>query len=157
MRILPLLLVALIPWTGADPAPSSVEPLSWLSGCWQMHRGASLIEEQWLHPAAGMLLGTGRTIRGGRVTEYEFVVLRYTATGATYEAHPSGQDTATFTAASPPSSDQIVFENLAHDFPQRVGYRRIGRDSLVAWIEGPAGDTIRRIEFPYTRSRCEAE
>ena len=48
----------------------------------------------------------------------------------------------------------VVFENRTHDFPQRVGYRKVGADSLLAWIEGERNGRTRRIEFPYRRVRC---
>jgi len=47
-----------------------------------------------------------------------------------------------------------VFENPMHDFPKKVGYRRIGTDSLLAYIEGPRRGNNLRIEFPYSRARC---
>ena len=47
-----------------------------------------------------------------------------------------------------------MFENAAHDFPQRVGYRVAGGDSLLAWIEGTRDGQVRRIEFPYRRVAC---
>jgi hypothetical protein len=49
------------------------------------------------------------------------------------------------------TENSIVFENLAHDFPQRVGYQLVGPDSLMAWIEGPRNGKMKRIEFPYQR------
>ena len=68
-------------------------------------------------------------------------------------AHPSGQASAVFTAQTV-SDSLVVFENAAHDFPQRVGYRRVRSDSLLAWIEGAVQGAARRIEFPYARARC---
>lgn len=43
-----------------------------------------------------------------------------------------------------------------HDFPQRVGYRLVSPDSLVAYIEGsvPGAGRTRRVEFPYRRAPC---
>jgi hypothetical protein len=52
------------------------------------------------------------------------------------------------------SDTMVVFENPAHDFPQRVGYQRRGADSLVAWIEGTMQGQARKIEFPYARATC---
>lgn len=153
MRAVSIMLLSLIPLTGPPPVPRG-EPLAWLSGCWRMTRGNTVIDEQWLSPLGGMMLGTGRTVKGGQVMEYEFIVLRTTAAGATYEAHPSGQDSTTFTSHTPPTGDQVVFENPAHDFPQKVGYRRVGADSLVGWIEGNTGNGNKKIEFPYTRVTC---
>jgi len=50
----------------------------------------------------------------------------------------------------------VVFENLQHDFPQRVGYKRDG-DALLAWIEGPRNGQTRRIEFPYRKVGCAGD
>jgi len=47
----------------------------------------------------------------------------------------------------------VVFENLQHDFPQRIGYNRT-RDGLLAWIEGPDNGKTHRIEYPYRRAAC---
>jgi hypothetical protein len=99
------------------------------------------------------MLGVGRTIRGDSLIEYEFVVVRQQPARLTYEAHPSGQAGAIFTAQAVTDS-MVVFENLAHDFPQRVGDRRLGGDSLIAWIEGTRDSRARRIDFPYARVRC---
>jgi hypothetical protein len=102
------------------------------------------------------MLGSSRTVRDGRTTEYEFVIVRETAGGQlAYEVSPSGRAPTVFTSISLDDAG-IVFENLQHDFPQRVAYRRNG-DDLLAWIEGPAKNApgqMRRIEFPYRRVAC---
>ncbi|MDP2958801.1 MAG: hypothetical protein Q8N53_20420 [Longimicrobiales bacterium] len=48
----------------------------------------------------------------------------------------------------------LVFENLQHDFPQRILYRPLGLDSLVARIEGPRRDGPRGFDFPMRRVSC---
>jgi hypothetical protein len=100
------------------------------------------------------MIGVSRTIRDGKLTEYEMIVLRERGDELAYEAHPSGQRAATFlsTRISP---SELVFENAAHDFPQQIGYRLDG-DALRAWIRGTQNGKERRIEFPYTRARCAA-
>ena len=104
-------------------------------------------------PRGGTMIGVGRTVRGDSLAEYELTVLRAVNGTLAYEAHPSGQTGTTFTARAATDST-IVFSNPTHDFPQRVGYRRVGADSLVAWIEGERDGRTRRIEFPYRRVRC---
>lgn len=99
------------------------------------------------------MLGVSRTFRGDSLVEYEFVVLREQAAGLTYEAHPSRQAPATF-AARTASDSLVIFENAAHDFPQRIGYRNAGGDSLVGWIDGTLQGRPQRIEFPYARVTC---
>jgi hypothetical protein len=48
----------------------------------------------------------------------------------------------------------VVFENLQHDFPQRIGYEMNGPDSLTAWIEGPHQGRQRRIGYMFRRATC---
>jgi len=129
-----------------------IEQVAWLQGCWQMDAGARVVEEQWMAPRGGVMLGMGRTVRDGKLVEYESVVLREQDGRIAYEAHPSGQPPAVFTSQTIGESS-VVFENPAHDFPQRVGYTRDG-DSLLAWIEGTANGKSRRVDFPYRRVAC---
>lgn len=96
-----------------------------------------------------MLLGTGKTVRNGAVSEYEFTRIFARGDTLVYAAQPSGQAPAEFRATGSPR-DSVVFRNPDHDFPQFVAYRPIGRDSLLAWI----GAGTRRIEFRYARMSC---
>ena len=150
-----LLLTALLAPTLAAQSPSAkISGVSWLQGCWALVSPQRVIEEQWMAPRGRTMLGMGRTVRGDSLTEFEVVVIRESGTTLVYDAHPSGQAPATFTASAV-SDSGVVFENPAHDFPQKVGYRRVGRDSLIGHIEGTLRGRSRRIEFPYARSACD--
>ena len=132
-----------------------ITAVGWLQGCWQMSAGDRVVEEQWMAPRGGVMLSVGRTVRGDRLIEYEWVLLRENGGALEYEAHPSGQPSAVFTAKTA-TATEVVFENPAHDFPQRVGYKRDG-DALLAWIDGTTGGKSRRVEFPYRRVACQPE
>ena len=132
---------------------AGVERLAWLQGCWESVTPRRVIEEYWTAPRGGSMLGTGRTLRGDSLVEYELVLLREREGRLVYEAHPSGQPSAVFTAREVTDSS-VLFENPAHDYPQSVGYRRLGGDSLLAWIDGTVGGNSRRVDFPYARARC---
>ena len=132
----------------------SIDRVRWIAGCWAAQNAQRTIYEQWTSPQGGAMLGTSRTVSRDSLVEYEFVVLREQGDRLAYQAHPSGQASTTFLSASV-SDSSVIFENLKHDFPQRVGYDRRSADSLVAWISGPRGTTTRRIEFPYRRVACE--
>ena len=103
-------------------------------------------------PRAGSLLGMSRTLRGGKLTAYESVLLRERGERFEYVVSPSGQATTTFTSTTV-GETSIVFENLQHDFPQRVAYERRGA-ALQAWIEGPMNGQTKRIEYAYQRVAC---
>ena len=138
---------------GAKPAPAAViDRIAWLAGNWRMEKAGRLVEEQWMAPAGGVMLGMGRTVAKGRVVEYEFVQIRVGPGGELfYIAAPSGQKEAVFKMLSL-TDDTIVFENKEHDFPQTIGYARQADGSLLAFIAGPAADgTTKRVEFTYSR------
>ena len=44
-------------------------------------------------------------------------------------------------------SNEVVFENKAHDFPQRIMYKNPVKDSLYARVEGMDKDLFREEEF----------
>ena len=134
---------------------ATIDRVKWLQGCWQTTRGEATIEEQWMAPRGGTMLGMGRTVRGGKIAEYELVLIKEQGAALAYEAHPSGQPSATFLSTTA-SDTSVVFENPKHDFPQRVGYQRDGSDGLQAWIEGEVNGKARRVDFAYRRARCEA-
>jgi hypothetical protein len=100
-------------------------------------------------------MGASRTVAGGKVVEWERLQLTEREGNLVYVSLPSGQTEASFTSTVLTDSSFTV-ENLQHDFPQRIIYRRRGTDSLVARIEGPQGGTTRGIDFPMRRVPCEA-
>lgn len=132
-----------------------VEALSWLAGCWAAEGGEAGSGESWTAPAGGTMLGVGRTVRGGRTRAHEFVLIRETdAGGLDYVAHPSDQPPASF-ALVRLGEREAVFENPAHDFPQRIVYRLEGEDVLRARIEGTVDGEARAIDFPMRRVACD--
>ena len=156
MRSAGVLIVFMLTAALAMPAAASgVQELAWLQGCWRMTAGERTVEEQWMAPRGGAMLGAGRTVQAGRLLEYEFIVIREDGGRLVYEARPSGQAMATFPAREQ-TPRSVVFENLQHDVPQRIGYSREG-DQLLAWIEGPRNGQVRRIEFKYQRASCESK
>ena len=153
--------IALLAWIAlaapsASAAAPSIEALAWLAGCWSRADADPGSGEQWTAPAGGTMLGVSRTVRNGRTVEWEFVVIRAASDGAlAYHAHPSGQASAEFRLVRA-GDREAVFENAAHDYPQRVGYRLDGDGNLTAWIEGVRNGATRRIEFPMRRVSCDA-
>ena len=131
--------------------PVQVDQLAWLTGCWRIARGDEVIDEQWMAPRAGVMLGMSRTVRAGRTTSTEFVTLRPVDGGFAYEANPSGQQPTAFSATAI-SADRAVFENPAHDYPRRIVYERKGDSVLIASIDDGTG--AKRVEYPFRRISC---
>jgi hypothetical protein len=128
-------------------------PPAWLTGCWALRDANRLVEENWTSPEAGILLGTSRTIRDGRMTEYEFVVLRPRADVLEYAVQLNGRPEVVFTAKAG-STNELIFENPQNRFPKRIGYRLAGTDSLEAWIDGGPAENASRVLYGYHRITC---
>jgi hypothetical protein len=126
--------------------------LAWLTGCWQITRGDQVIDEQWMAPRGGVMLGMSRTVGGGRTTAIEFVTLRSVEGRVVYEANPSGQKPTTFPATAV-SATRVVFENPAHDYPRRIVYERQGDNALLAFVDDGSGG--KKVEYPFQRVSCQ--
>ena len=138
---------------GAAAPAAEIGDLGFLSGCWASDGAEPGSGEQWTMPAGGSMFAVSRTVRGGKTTAFEFLRIIETEDGGLlYIALPSGQSLTTFAMISL-SPDEVVFENPDHDFPQRVAYRRSGRQ-LLGRIEGTINGQDRRIEFPMTAIDC---
>jgi Domain of unknown function (DUF6265) len=124
-----------------------VADLSWLTGCWVQADGDRVVEEYWTTPSGGVIMGAGKTLRAGKLRNYEHMRIEAIAGVLTFTAIPLGQAEASFTAKSQ-AEGEVVFENLAHDFPQRVMYRK-AQNGLSARIEGVVNGQTRGIDFVY--------
>ena len=136
-----------------EVGPSSLAQLGWLAGCLELRSGDRVVEEQRMGVRGGSMLGMARTTTSAGLLEYELTVIHEKDGRILFEARPSGQPVAVFTATAA-GPDSVVFGAPDHDYPQIVGYRRAGADSVVAWIDGRAGGKQRKVEFPYARVPC---
>ena len=125
---------------GAQAAPVSVADLAWMSGSWETAEGERWTEEVWVAPRGGVMMGLSRSGRGETVREFEYIRLQAGADGVpVYWASPGGGSPVAFRLVASDSAS-ATFENPAHDFPQRIHYRRDG-DRLVATISARDGSS----------------
>lgn len=150
LKLTPLLLLA-APACAADPIQ-----LSFLTGCWSMTRNGAVIEEMWNKPAAGVLMGMGRTVSAtGKLVESEFVQIREENGVLAYVVQLKLGGPLTVFPAVKVSSTEVVFSNPEHDFPSRIVYRMQPDGNLFARIEGRVNGKDAAQDFPYTRAQCE--
>jgi len=137
--------------TPVQPA-ADIDRLAFIAGCWTLTRpNGAKIEEQWLSPAGGAMLGMSRSVRDGKLREYEFMRILPAADGKLqFVALPSGQAESAFPIKEL-GDNAVTFENPQHDFPQRILYRLVDNDTLVARIEGSVGGQARSADFAYRR------
>jgi hypothetical protein len=135
-----------------SPSKPTLQDFAWLAGQWRIEQADRLVDEHWMAPVGGLMMGMARNVQGGKVREYEFTLLRQEPNGdIVYVASPSKQTETSFKLTSL-RNGKAVFENPGHDFPQKVIYAQQADGSLLAAIEGPGRDgKPRRVEYPYKR------
>ncbi|MCG3129917.1 MAG: hypothetical protein FLDDKLPJ_00655 [Phycisphaerae bacterium] len=132
------------------PLPMKVEALSWMCGSWQLEEDGAVSEEHWSLPAGGTMIGMARTVKNGRTTIYEFLLLEPTVEGIAYGAQPMGNARVRFLLVEA-GEKRAVFANPAHDAPQKIIYERVAEDRLTARLEG--GMPAKTYEFKRATDR----
>lgn len=133
----------------APPASAGVDGLAWMAGHWETRGEARHVEEVWLAPEGGMLLGMSRTVREGKAVAFEFLRIEERGAEVFYVASPQGAPPTDFRLVTAEGT-RAVFENPAHDFPQRIEYRLDGKE-LVARISALDEAAARTSEWRWTR------
>ncbi len=139
--------------TGASGGENSrTASLAFFDGHWCAESNGERIHEYWTSEHGGMRLGLSRTMRQDRTTAFEFLRIVTEEGVPTYVAQPGGGAPVRFTrsAAGP---GWIAFENRAHDFPQRIEYRRVGETRMRATISGP-GEGGRELVITFDYASC---
>ena len=148
-KILSACAVALLATNASADTMQTVADLSWIAGAWISKEGDT-VEELWLAPDHGVMSGTARTVTAeGKVT-VEFMKITTEPAGVTFTAIVGNQPPTPFILL-PGEPGVAVFENKAHDFPQRVTYRRCEED-LCARIEGDINGKLEFEEWRYRRA-----
>ena len=128
--------------------------LTWLSGDWIDCSGDTIVEERWLGPAGGVMIGANLT-RGKGSASFEFFrIARSKAGNWAYFAQPGGRPPVEFTLTET-NGTRAVFQNLRHDFPQRVIYWRDG-ENLAARVEGRLNGKLEAAQWRFAPKRADS-
>lgn len=141
LRITLALAVQAMPLT-ATGSDGGVALPEWLAGRWcgaDGPRGQTC--EDWQQAAGGTMLGTSQTVKRGKTVAFEFLRITLDDDTAVYLPQPGGKPPVPFRAVA--GGEGATFINAAHDYPQRIHYRRTG-DRLTAEISLADGSKAMR-------------
>ena len=147
-RIVAVLLSLLAGPPGLASIP--LDRLAWLEGTWVGTDDGAAMEETWSSPAGGGMVGMHKDTRGGRMISCGFFRIIQDSSRVCYLASPLGRAAVPFYAIELGDS-AVVFENLEHDFPQRIIYRLGAEGRLHARIEGIVEGKTRSEAWVWTR------
>lgn len=134
----------------------NVSPFRWLEGSWTMKVKRGTITETWQANNDSSLLGNSKMkTLAGEERIMENLELIYTAGNYYYVSTVSGQNNnqpVSFLITSH-SEKSFVAENPEHDFPRRVSYTLVNKDSIHAFIDGGPQQPEKKSDFYYTRTK----
>lgn len=127
-------------------AAEKSEMPDWMTGAWAMTNGENWADEYRTPPRAGIMIGAGRAGEGEKLKFWEHMRIVREADGKlAFWAIASDQKAVRF-AAVKSTDTEIIFENAAHDYPQRIRYWRQS-DMLKAEISLIDGNNARQLRL----------
>ena len=129
-----------------------IEKLSWMTGIWTQNKDGETVQESWLGPRGNMMAGVNLTTSPKRATTFEFFRIVTTPSGVSYLASPGGKPPIEFKQKEL-GDKRVVFENLTHDFPQRVMYWIEPDGAMKARIEGTIQGKMRGMEWRFEATK----
>lgn len=135
--------------------PKTVQSFALLNGDWQMTEGDGIITESWKPVNDSLMEGRSDFIKGDTVIPFETIKLYRKVDSFYYEAKAAGQNNeqpVAFTITSF-SDSGFIAENRQHDFPKRILYKFVNKDSIYARVDDGLENPQRKAEFYYSRSK----
>ena len=122
--ILSILLVPAATFALSD-AP---EMPGWMTGSWGHEDGEKWADEVWTSARGDMMIGASRSGTGDALNFWEQMRIQKEDDGAVVLWAVSGDHKQVRFEATMSAENSIVFENAAHDYPQRIHYWREGKE-----------------------------
>jgi hypothetical protein len=110
----------------------------WMTGAWARADGESWADEYWTPPRAGIMIGASRSGKADKLQFWEHMrIVREDDCKLAFWAIAGDQKPVRFVATQK-TAEEIIFENPAHDYPQRIHYWREGKmlKAQISLIDG---------------------
>lgn len=133
-----LLLIATLTSCKKSKEFSKIVVADWLLGKWENNSADGNLSETWKKINDSIYNGESYFIKGKDTLHFENIKLEQKGEDLTYKTSIKGQNNDKPIALKLIKSEvkQLVFENPKHDFPQKIVYSQITKESLVIQISG---------------------
>lgn len=133
-----------------------VSDLRWLRGCWQTEppreaESGATFTEVWIAPDAPILLGYDYHEGEGEIQGWSQMRIESNGLPELVDM-PLGSFPIRYRLVGEETNNRATFENLAHDFPKRIEYRREGNRLYRRVSDGGSESQ----DFVFRRIRCPA-
>lgn len=132
-----------------------IKMAEWLIGSWENETDQGILSENWEKTNDSLFHGQSYFIKKKDTLHSESVELSQNGEELIYSPTVKGQnnDLPVAFKLTSATAKQLIFENPAHDFPQKITYRMITADSLVAEISGNQQGKPASESYPMKRKK----
>lgn len=131
---------------------TEINSLKWMLGKWHSSTEEGILYEEWKKVNDSTYSGHAYAITPeGDTTFSETAEITKVNGAITYSVTVNEESSTDFALVD--NQDIAVFENVDHDFPQRIIYQKLAKDSLFARIEGTVDGEDQFEEYRYVKSK----
>lgn len=149
-NILPFVLLTL--FTACSKLNTDITQFKWLEGRWEGTEGKMKIFEEWQPLKDNKMLGVGGAFSDKDTLFAEKITIEKINSELYYIATVPGNKKPVAFKLIRSENTSATFENLEHDFPQRVIYTQNADGSLYACIEGKRSGKDSKEEFIFKKA-----
>ena len=138
-----------------EKQPGQITKAEWLIGNWENKTENGTLSENWEKVNDSTFHGTSYFIKGTDTLHNETVELSQKGDNLIYSPNVKGQnaDLPVAFKMTSATANTLVFENPAHDFPPKISYKMIAKDSIVAEISCMQGGKPASESYPMGRKK----
>lgn len=131
----------------------AIEKAQWLIGHWQNKSAKGLLTEAWNKENDSTLVGQSYFIANGDTLFVENIRIEQRDGNLSYIPTVRDQNNgqAVYFTLTRSTDSTLVFENPEHDFPQKIVYKMIAKDSLVAEVSAVVDGRVNSQTFRLAR------
>jgi hypothetical protein len=134
----------------------SVKSFHWLNGSWQMQTKRGIITEKWAVANDSTLAGQSIMTRTDG-TEIPLEKIQLAFRNGNYYYIPTvknqNEEQPVEFKITSHSETGFVAENPQHDFPKRISYTLVNKDSIHAVVDDGAATPVKKSNFYYSRKK----
>jgi hypothetical protein len=121
-----------------DILADKLNPAQWIVGNWEQKTDKGILTESWQRQNDSVFVGSCYFINESDTLHRETILLEQRADSITYSANVMGQnnDKAVPFTLKTANTNSLVFENLSHDYPQKIVYQKNKSNGLLVTISG---------------------
>jgi len=130
-----------------------IKTSEWLVGAWKNQSKEGIVSENWSQPNDSTLVAGSFFIKEKDTLHFENSVLKEKEGELVYETIIQGQNNdkpIVFPLLSE-TENELVFENLTNDYPQKIKYQRNSKSVITISISGKQAKKVVSEQFKMTK------